>query len=1163
MEGHLCRCTGYRSIYDGFKTFAKDLCCQRGPCSDDSSCCKNKPESKHDTSCCLFDLSSLKPYDPSQELIFPPELMLDKSTKPSSLDIKGTFVRWLRPSSLKEALDLKKSYPAAIALAGMIGAGFGKNSSKENPTTVLSLSHIPELNAVKVDEKGVTFGAAVSMATLESTLRDVIQSSQENKTRSLSAMLKMVALYGSVQIKHAMSISSNILPASSTSDLNTVLIAVGAHLVAISTEGQKRTILCDDKFLLSPGKTSLADNEILFSVHIPFTTNPSEYISFYRQSRRHANDTAIVNAAFRVHLDKKDNGYSVVDSMIVYGGVGSTTVIARKAMESIKGRAWDESIVSHALTQLQEELVLAVDLGQVEYRQSLIQGFFFKFYSDVSNVITNDQPMTEQVSIPFKSSQTFEPAEDSQKEEDMIGRPLAHTTAIERATGVAQFVDDIPQRRGELYIVRLLSDRAHAKILSIDVTEALDMPGVEAIIQASDVPGTNNIGVIPDEEIFAKEKVVYAGQPIAAVVAETKDEAQRAAKKVKVVYEDLPAIITIKDAIAANSFFEESHSIVNGDVDSGFDAADHVLEGEMYVGGQDHYYIETHTSLAIPGENNEMEIYCSSQFPSYIQGTVSQVLNIPSNRIVVRTKNVGGAFGGKIFRASQVACAVAVAAYKTGKPVRCALDRDDDMQNCGHREDYLVKYKVGCSKDGQIVAFKAVYFGNSGAALDLSILIMEKLLLNLDNCYKIPNIDVTGRLCKTNIAPNTAMRGLGSSQGILFTESLMSDIAKKCGIPERKVREQNMYKEGNLTHFNQSLRDCTIRRVWSEMMSKSHYENRRLAVDSFNKQNKWKKRGIFVMPGKYGIGFTIPDFMQSGALVSIYTDGTVRISHGGVEIGQGLHTKMVQVAANALGIPVSKVFNCAISTDTVPNSSVTGGSYSSDINGMAVKDACDKLSKRIKPYKVTNPDGKWEDWVQAAYADHVSLSSTGYYQSRHFTYSWKTNLGQAFKYFVYGACCCEVEVDCLTGDHTILRADIVVDIGKSLNPAIDIGQIEGGFIQGAGMYTIEELRFSPDGRLLTTGPKTYKIPTSADIPKEFNVHILKESRNDQAIHASKGSGEFSVLLAPVVFLAIKNAVNAARCDIGLDEIYRFDSPATCERIRMACGDQLKNKLASI
>ncbi|KAK3744401.1 hypothetical protein QZH41_012163 [Actinostola sp. cb2023] len=581
---------------------------------------------------------------------------------------------------------------------------------------------------------------------------------------------------------------------------------------------------------------------------------------------------------------------------------------------------------------------------------------------------------------------------------------------------------------GELYLARVLSERAHANINRRPL-------------------------------VF---QVFYAGQAIAAVVAETKDQAQRAAKMVKVTYEDLPVIITIQDAIVAQSFLAFSPSISKGDVTVGFKSADHVIEGEMYAGGQAHYYLETQTSLAVPGENNEMEVFCSTQFPTNVQTAV-----------------------------------------------RCALDRTEDMINTGKREDYLIKYKVGFMNDGHIVALQADYYGNSGAAFDISPAVMEKCLLNLDNAYIIPNIHVTGKLCKTNIPPNTAMRGLASAQ------------------VSQTIREINFYKEGNKTHFNQVLQDCNIERVWHEMLQKSDYENRKLAIDTFNKQNRWTKRGVAVTPAKYGIGYTIAPLTQGGALVMVYTDGSVRVSHGGVELGQGLYTKMLQVAAKSLGIPVSKVFTSETSTDKVPNTSPSAASYSSDINGMAVKDACDKILQRLEPYKASNPNGTWEDWVLSAYLNHVNLSATGFYESGHFTYDWQTNTGQAFKYFSFGACCCEVEVDCLTGDHKIIRSDIVMDVGRSLNPAIDIGQIEGAFVQGCGMFTIEELCYSKEGHLLTNGPRTYKIPTLADIPKEFNVHILKNSRNKEAIHSSKAVGETCIVLAPVVFLALKDAITSA------------------------------------
>lgn len=558
-----------------------------------------------------------------------------------------------------------------------------------------------------------------------------------------------------------------------------------------------------------------------------------------------------------------------------------------------------------------------------------------------------------------------------------------------------------------------------------------------------------------------------------------------------------------------------------------------------------------------------MELFVSTQNQSKTQELVAEALGVPLNRIVIRTKRVGGGFGGKESRNCFLSCAVAVAAAKTGKPVRCMLDRNEDMMTTGTSQPFLAKYKVGFTLKGKIKALDIKLYSNAGNSMDVSFAIMEKALLHTANCYLIPNIRGTGYLCKTNISSNTAFRGFGAPQSLMFAESWISDIAVICGISQKQVREVNFFKEGDVTHFNRELTNCHIQRVWNELLEKCHYEKRREIVDTFNRENRWKKRGIALTPTICSIGFTVSYKNQGAALVHVYTDGSVLVTHGGTELGQGLHTKMVQVAARCFCIPVSKVHLSETSTNTVPNSTPTAASASTDLNGMAVKVACEKILERLKPYQMKNPEGKWEDWVHTAYHDRVNLSANGFYKYPGLNYDFETNSGQAYPYFSFGAACSEVEIDCLTGDHQILRTDIVMDVGSSINPAIDIGQVEGAFVQGLGLFTLEEVRFSQTGCLLTTGPGTYKIPGCADIPVEFNVHLLRSAPNKHAICCSKGVGEPPLFLAASVFYAIKDAIMSARCESGIEGIFRLDSPATSERIRMACADQFTEQFTSV
>ncbi|KAL3874743.1 hypothetical protein ACJMK2_037714, partial [Sinanodonta woodiana] len=835
--------------------------------------------------------------------------------------------------------------------------------------------------------------------------------------------------------------------------------------------------------------------------------------------------------------------------------------------------SWDDDFVQDMCHWLADDLPLAPGApgGMVEYRRTLTSSFFFKFYLTIqlqlqkmhtkskSRVPSSYKSATSVFHRdPPKSSQIYEEVASGQPPQDPVGRAIPHASAIKHVTGEAIYVDDMPRFENELYLAFVLSTKSHADIVSVDTTEAFKVPGVVDYISEKDIPGAKvyKLMIHEDEYVFAANKVTTQGQVIGAVVADTQAHAQLAAKLVKVEYREHPAVITIKDAIKANSYYLKPKTIHTGNVDQAFAQCDHILEGEAHVGGQEHFYLETQTTLAVPkNEDGEMELFISTQNPSEAQQLVAEVLGVPANRILVRVKRLGGAFGGKETRFLMVTLPAAVAAHKLQRPVRVSLDRDQDMLMTGTRHPFLGRYKVGFTSQGKILALQLELYSNAGNSIDHSPAVLNRGILHCDNAYKIPNLKVTGYLCKTNTPSNTAFRGFGIPQCMLITEQWLTDVAIYLQISPVQVREINMYQENDQTHFNMPLEDCNLRKCWDECMNQSDYHRRRKEVDIFNSENRWKKRGITVLPVKFGIGYTTAYFNQAGALVHIYRDGSVLLTHGGVEMGQGLHTKMIQVASRVLQIPQSKILISETATNTVPNSSATAASVSSDINGMAIIDACTKLMERLEPVKKENPKGNWEEWILAAYMKKISLSASGFYQTPDVGYDFVTNTGRPYNYFSFGAAYSEVELDCLTGGHQVLRTDIVMDVGVSLNPAIDIGQIEGGFIQGYGLMMMEQQKMSPTGYLFTRGPGTYKIPGFGDIPVEFNVTLLKGSVNKKAVYSSKAVGEPPLVLAASVFFAVKDAILAARADAGYGDNFRLDSPATPERVRMACKDQ--------
>ncbi|XP_055492323.1 LOW QUALITY PROTEIN: xanthine dehydrogenase/oxidase-like [Leucoraja erinacea] len=1166
LQGNLCRCTGYRPIVEGFRTFAQtSSCC--GGAGVDGRCCKEHSGEKSPK---LFESSEFLPLDPTQEPIFPPQLARCESPR-STLVFRGERVTWIQPTTLEELLALKTKHPEARLVVGNTEVGIEMKLKNMLYPVILAPAHIPELNFTRHTDTGIVFGAACSLSHVGNVLKEAARGLPGYRTEIFRAVLEQLRWFAGPQIRNVAAVGGNIMTASPISDLNPLFVASGCLLTLASSE-TTRVMKMDGAFFTGYRKTAVSPQEVLLAVEIPFTRK-GEYCSAYKQAQRREDDIAIVNGGMRVAFRE---GSSVVEEMgLSYGGMGPTTVSAEKTCRQLLGRRWNAELLHDGCSLLVSELALSPSApgGMVQFRRTLSLSFFFKFYLSVLQKLGQDfqeafqvEPiLPEYVSAtelfhkePPSSVQLFQGAPPDQVSSDMVGQPLPHLSSFQQATGEAIYCDDLPRLERELYLALVTSTEAHAQISSIDSSQALQMAGVTCFLTAKDIPGSNVTGHIAmDETVFADGVVTCVGHLIGAVVADTEAHAQRAAKAVKVTYTKLEPIITIQEAISHSSYHIPPLKLESGDIESGFEQADDIIEGEMHVGGQEHFYLETQCTVAVPrGEDGEMEIFSSTQAPSQTQILVAKALGVPANRIVCRVKRLGGGFGGKASRSTLLATVVAVAAHKTKCPVRCALSRDVDMLVTGGRNPFLGRYKVGFLKSGKIVAVDLTLYCNAGNSLDLSSSILTVALFHMSNAYNIPNIRGVGHVCKTNLPSNTAFRGFGGPQGMLIAETWMDAVIRKSGLPADQVRRLNLYKEGDITHFSQKMEDVNIGKCWDECVESSSYHSRRKAVDEFNRQHRWKKRGLALIPTMFGISFSQTFFNQAAALVHIYTDGSVLLTHGGTEMGQGLHTKMVQVASKVLGIPVSRIYICETSTNTVPNTSPTAASVSSDMNGMAIKIACQTLLERLEPFKSANPTGSWEQWVSSAYMGRVGLSATGFYRTPDLNHNWKENRGRPYNYFTYGVASSEVEVDCLTGDHKNLRTDIVMDVGLSLNPAVDIGQVEGAFAQGLGLFTLEELRYSPDGVLYTRGPGTYKIPAAGDIPARLNVSLLREAPNKKAIYSSKAVGEPPLFLAASIFFAIKDAVAATRTGAGVTEPFRLDSPATPDRIRLACTDFL-------
>ncbi|XP_046415103.1 xanthine dehydrogenase isoform X1 [Neodiprion fabricii] len=1209
FQGNLCRCTGYRPIIEGFRTFTEeweqsqilsnmqnngrlnnkkscqmgDACCKKSnalpqcarTCQNRDACCKTNPTSTPDK---LFNSTEFTPYDPSQELIFPPKLKVSDELDKQYLVFRGKNVTWYRPNKLDELLALKKKYPTAKIIVGNSEVGVEVKFKHCVYPVLIQPTMVPEMKQIIETRNILKVGASVTLIELEEALKHQISIKPTFQTRIFSQIVAMLHWFAGKQIRNVAAVGGNIMTGSPISDLNPIFMAANVTLTLRSLDRGEREIPMDHTFWVGYRRNVVLPDEILVSIGIPFTKQ-YQYFVAYKQAKRRDDDIAIVNSAINVSFNP--GTIDVQNAFLAYGGMAPTTTLARKTCEIMIGKKWDEQLLDSVFNSLITELPLPGNVpgGMVQYRRALTLSLFFKAFLQITKYLNMDLIGVESLPKelnnaadgfhykPPMSSQYFQVASKTQERTDLVGRPIIHASAFKQATGEAIYCDDMPKFVGELYLALVISTRAHAKIIKIDASTALALEGVEAFFSAKDVPDDRRwVGpIFHDEELFISEKVTSQGQLIGAIVAVDQATAQKGARMVQIEYEDLrPIIVTIEDAIKEKSFISDTPKrIVKGDPAKVFAEVDHVLEGEVRMGGQEHFYLETHASIAVPHEEDEIEVFCSSQHPSEIQKLVAHVLHVPINRVTARVKRMGGGFGGKESRGMLVALPVALAAHRLQRPVRCMLDRDEDMMISGTRHPFYYKWKIGFNSDGLIKVAQVYIYNNAGYSADLSSSILERALFHFENAYRIPSVDLYGYMCKTNLPSNTAFRGFGGPQGMFVAENMIRQVADFLKMDTVKVSELNLYKEGNLTHYNQQLNHCTIERCWHQCLETSDYTNRAAAVENYNKQNRYKKRGIAVVPTKFGIAFTTAFLNQGGALVHVYTDGSVLVSHGGTEMGQGLHTKMIQVASRVLKVNPEKIHITETATDKVPNTSATAASAGSDLNGMAVMNACTQIVDRLKPIMSANPGGTWEDWINMAYMQRISLSATGFYATPDVGYSFETNSGNPFNYFTYGTACSEVEIDCLTGDHQVLRTDIVMDLGESLNPAIDVGQVEGGFIQGYGLFTLEELIYSPAGILYSRGPGAYKIPGFTDIPVEFNVSLLKGAPNPRAVYSSKAVGEPPLFLASSVFFAIKNAIESARRDANVTGYFRLDSPATAARIRTACVDHLTQKLENL
>ncbi|MFZ5894949.1 MAG: xanthine dehydrogenase molybdopterin binding subunit [Myxococcota bacterium] len=750
----------------------------------------------------------------------------------------------------------------------------------------------------------------------------------------------------------------------------------------------------------------------------------------------------------------------------------------------------------------------------------------------------------------------------------VLGKPVSHEAAALHVTGRARYVEDLlTQVARPCFAWPVMSPHAHARVSNIDLGDALSMPGVLCSLTADDVIGENDVGPARHDEPLFPSEVCFHAQPVLWIIGESAEQARLAAERVKISYEPLPAILSVHEAIAADSFHSGPERMRRGEPERVLANAPENLAGELFIGAQEHFYLETQAALALAEDGDAILVHSSTQHPTETQEIVSRVLGLAKHQVTVQCLRMGGAFGGKETQANAWAAVAALASKKLKRPVLVRLTRQQDMLMTGKRHPFFGRFRVGFTREGKLLALQLELFSDGGFSLDLSAPVLSRAMFHIDNCYLLSDVEVTGRVCKTHTVSHTAFRGFGGPQGMLFIEEILDRVARQLGLSPQLVRERNFYQPGDTAHYGQEIKDADrIPRIWNELAASSDLAQRAAALDAWNQLHPHTKRGIAITPVKFGISFTTAFFNQAGALVLIYKDGSVQVNHGGTEMGQGLHTKMGQVAAHALGLPLEAIRVMPTRTDKIPNTSATAASSGSDLNGAAIRAACETLKDRLAqvasrrfgapPESILFEDGRvfpagqshaaiaFRELVAEAYLERTPLFASGYYKTPNIHFDRESGKGKPFHYFAYGAAVSEVEVDGFTGQYRLLRVDILHDVGTSLSPQVDRGQVEGGFVQGVGWLTTEELVWDASGALATHGASTYKLPSLGECPPVFNVTLLERAAEPGVVYGSKAVGEPPFMLA----ISVREALRAAVAAFGVGGLVELASPATPEAV---------------
>jgi xanthine dehydrogenase/oxidase len=1171
IDGNLCRCTGYRPILDAIRVLAADVP-EDGLASDALRRVRRR----------WVDMVA-RGAAPG-----PAPASLPAAGAVASFDAEEPRAgSWRAPmADLEDLLRERHRYPGpgpGILACGCSDIVYDRRvhpppACEAVPPVYIPVASVPALKVWKVEADGLVIGAALPLEEIEAGLNAMLdgpEGGSHASLRGVRALRTQLRFFANTQVRAVASIGGSLVSCTHLGDLLPVLMVLEATLVARSLNGGERRIRMADWVNPDSGRPTLDPAEVLVAIHVPWTT-ADDYVEVRKQGRRRVDTTSLTVTAFRVTLEPAVDAAAprslrVKRLVSCIGGLGKPGLRARALEAFCAGMEWRrEPLLNAAIDLLRSELASMQDNRLPDwlrrYQRALVLGSFFKFF-----LATLDASAPAGEAVDERERSAFlryrpGPRESEQRYTETgrpggaVGKSFGHGNALAQLTGAARYTADLALPAGGLHAALVCADRAHARILRVDASAALALPGVAGVFTASDIPGAKMFGFrVPDEYFLAEDEVFYDGQPIAVVAAVTQELADRAAREfVRVDYEDLKAIVTIDDAIAAGSYHEgyEARELRQGDPDGAMARCRHVEEGKVVLGGQDHWYFEPQNALVHPSPDSVV-VHSSTQSPSDVQEWVAAVLGLPRANVECRVERVGGGFGGKQLRASPIACLAALPAFKLQRPVKLVLSRPQDMRVHGGLSPYRADFRVGFDGEGRIEALDLEIWSNGGHSLDYSGDVLETVIVVVDSAYRLPNVRVRGHCCKTHLSSFTALRGFGKPQASAIIESVIDHIARVLSMDGAAVRTKNMYAVGDVLMTGTPMNDDALHKCWTQALANSGYDRLRQECAEFNARNRWRKRGVAAMPSKGNVGFLFSDEINRGvAQVCLYKDATCHVSHSGVEMGQGIATRMAQVAAEVLDVPLASIRVGATSTRAAVNTPPTT-MVSTDLCGAAVRDALQTLLKRMAPVRAAlgGASAPFAEVVRHCYLQGIDLQTSAVVNEMRLEYDWQKQAGKVSYFFVWAAAVSMVEVDVLTGSVRILKTEIVQDCGHSINPPLDVGQVEGAFLMGVGYYMLEELIWSRQGRLYTTNLSTYKLPSHDDAPEQWRVHLLKDSPSAQGLYHSKGIGESNLQLGMSVYLATKDAIASARADEGLHGPFFLEMPATDDRVRAACPDR--------